>query len=121
MLLCSSSLPVGYVGIHLIFVCILWYISYDWCLYICWNLQGPAMEPIQNDTEREEQYADVLRLGLIDIVDDNAVEEEMAAALKEYDQIGADLGVIPSTCKYFTEDPSWLTRLIIGEEEVQRI
>ncbi|KAM3759471.1 hypothetical protein ACB098_01G122700 [Castanea mollissima] len=83
--------------------------------------QGPAMEPIQNDTEREEQYADVLRLGSFDIVDDNAVEAEMAAALKEYDQIGADLGVIPSTCKYFTEDPSWLTRLIIGEEEVQRI
>lgn len=82
--------------------------------------QGPAMEPFENDTEREKHYADVLRMGMADIVDD-AVEAEMSAALNEYDQIGADLGIIPSPCKSFTEDPSWLTRWIIGEEKVLRI
>ncbi|KAG2691276.1 hypothetical protein I3760_08G002000 [Carya illinoinensis] len=82
--------------------------------------QGPAMEPFENDSEREKHYADALCMGTVDIVDD-AVEAEMRAALKEYDQIGADLGIIPSSCKSFTEDLSWLTRWIIGEEKVQRI
>lgn len=83
--------------------------------------QGTAMDLIQNDTEMEEQYTDFLGMGSIEFEDGDAVEAEIAAALKEYDQIGADLGVIPSSCKYFTEDPSWLTRWIIGEEKVQRI
>ena len=79
------------------------------------------MDLIQNDTEMEEQYTDFLGMGSIEFEDGDAVEAEIAAALKKYDQIGADLGVIPSSCKYFTEDPSWLTRWIIGEEKVQRI
>lgn len=78
------------------------------------------MEPFENDTEREKHYADALCMGTVDVSDD-AVEAEMRAALKEYDQIGADLGIIPSSCKSFTQDPSWLTRWIIGEEKVQRI
>lgn len=60
-------------------------------------------------------------MGTIDIVDDVEVEEEMEAALQEYNQIGADLGIIPTACKSIAEDPSWLTRWIIGEEKVQRI
>ncbi|KDP42390.1 hypothetical protein JCGZ_02447 [Jatropha curcas] len=55
--------------------------------------QGPAMEPFQNDTEREEYYANVLRMNTIDGIDDATIEAEMEAALKEYDQIGADLGI----------------------------
>lgn len=78
------------------------------------------MEPFENDIEREKHYADVLSMGMADVTDD-AVEAEMRAALNEYDRIGADLGIIPSTCKSFTEDLSWLTRWIIGEERVQRI
>ncbi|KAK9271414.1 hypothetical protein L1049_027004 [Liquidambar formosana] len=79
--------------------------------------QGPAMEPFQNDPEREEHYADALCMGTNDGMDDAGIEAEMEAALKEYDQIGADLGIIP-TCKSFAEDPSRLTRWIIGEEKL---
>lgn len=78
------------------------------------------MEPFENDIEREKHYADVLCMGTVDILDD-AVEAEMRAALTEYDQIGADLGIIPSSCKSFTADLSRLTRWIIGEEKVQRV
>lgn len=85
------------------------------------NVQGPAMEPFQNDTEKEKHYAEVLQMGTIDIVDDPVVEEEMEAALQEYNQIGSDLGIIPTSCKSLAEDPSWLTRWIIGEEKVQRV
>lgn len=79
------------------------------------------MEPFQNDTEREKHYAEVLCVGMIDIVDDAVVLEEMEEALQEYNQIGADLGIIPTACKSSAEDPSWLTRWIIGDEKVQRI
>ncbi|KAF3445442.1 hypothetical protein FNV43_RR10618 [Rhamnella rubrinervis] len=83
--------------------------------------EGPAMEPFQNDTEREKHYAEVLCMGTIDIVDDVVVQEEMEEALQGYNQIGADLGIIPTSCKSIAEDPSWLTRWIIGEEKVQSI
>lgn len=79
------------------------------------------MEPFQHDLEREKHYADVVRMNIIDVVDDAAVEAEMEAALKEYHQIGADLGIIPMSCKSFAEDPSQLTRWIIGEEKAQRV
>uniref|UniRef100_A0A5B7BQR1 Putative phosphoinositide phosphatase SAC1 n=1 Tax=Davidia involucrata TaxID=16924 RepID=A0A5B7BQR1_DAVIN len=81
--------------------------------------QGPAMEPFQNDPEKEKHYADVLRMGTVNGVDDTVVEAEMEAALKEYDQIGADLGIVPRTCKFMAEDPSQLTRWIIGEDRMQ--
>ncbi|MBA0585762.1 hypothetical protein Gorai_016527, partial [Gossypium raimondii] len=80
--------------------------------------QGLAMEPFQHDLEREKHYADVLQMNTIDVVDDASVEAEMAEALKEYDLIGADLGIFPVSCKSFTEDPSRLTRWIIGEEKM---
>lgn len=78
------------------------------------------MEPFQNDTELEKHYADFLQMDTIDIMDDVTAEEEMEAALKEYDQIGADLGISPLSGKFFSGDPSWLTRWIIGEGNLQR-
>ncbi|KAH9758059.1 phosphatidylinositol-3-phosphatase SAC1 [Citrus sinensis] len=83
--------------------------------------QGPAMEPFEHDHEREKYYADVLRMNTIDVVDDHAVEAEMVAALSEYEQIGANLGIIPTSCKSFAEDPSQLSRWMIGEEKLQRV
>ncbi|KAG7015872.1 Phosphoinositide phosphatase SAC1, partial [Cucurbita argyrosperma subsp. argyrosperma] len=83
--------------------------------------EGPAMMSFQNDPEREKHYADLLRMGAIDVMDNASIDEDMEAALKEYDEVGVDLGIIPSSCKYFAEDPSWLTRWIIGEEKLQRI
>lgn len=80
--------------------------------------QGPAMEPFRHDAEREKHYADLLGMGMIHGSDDAAIEAEMEAALNEYDQIGGDLGIIPTSCKSFAEDPSRLTRWIIGEEKV---
>lgn len=51
------------------------------------------MEPFQHDLDREEHYADIVRMNMIDVIDDATVEAEMEAALKEYHQIGADLGI----------------------------
>ncbi|XP_057973456.1 phosphatidylinositol-3-phosphatase SAC1 isoform X2 [Malania oleifera] len=81
--------------------------------------QGPAMEPFQHDPEKERHYSDVLHMGALDGVDDAAVAAEMEAALREYDQIGGDLGIVPKTCKALVDDPSLLTRWIIGEEKLQ--
>lgn len=80
--------------------------------------QGPAMEPFQHDPEREKHYTDVLCMGGLNGADDGLIKAEMEAAIKEYDQIGADLGIVP-TCKSFAEDPSRLSRWIIGEKKVQ--
>ncbi|KAI4313394.1 hypothetical protein L6164_026380 [Bauhinia variegata] len=85
------------------------------------SCQGPALDLLQNDHDLEQHYADILSMDSFDIVDDPAVAAEMEAALKEYDQVGADLGIIPESCKFFAEDPSWLTRWLIGEEKVPRI
>ena len=79
------------------------------------------MEPFEHDDEEEKYYADVLRLNTIDVVDDDAVDAEMEAALNDYVQIGSDLGVIPTSCKLIAEDPSLLSRWIIGEEKLQRV
>lgn len=85
-------------------------------------MQGPGLELISNDPEKEQHYADCLSQSSFDIVNDTAVAAaEMEAALKEYDQVGSDLGIIPKSCKYFSEDPSWLARWLIGEEKVPRI
>ncbi|XP_011003983.1 PREDICTED: phosphoinositide phosphatase SAC1-like isoform X1 [Populus euphratica] len=83
--------------------------------------QGAAMEPFEHDLDREKHYADVLRMNAIDVLDDSAVEAEMEDALMDYDRIGADLGIVPMSCKSFAADPSWLTRWIIGEEKVEKI
>ncbi|KAK6937999.1 SAC domain [Dillenia turbinata] len=78
--------------------------------------QGPAVEPFEHDPEKEKHYADLLSLNLVDIMDDATIAAEMQAALMEYDQIGADLGIMPTTCKSLAEDSSRLTRWIVGEE-----
>jgi len=84
-------------------------------------LQGPAFELFQDDHEREQHYADALSMSSFEIINEAGVAAEMEAALKEYDQVGADLGIIPSSCKFFADDPSWLTRWLIGDEKVPRI
>jgi len=84
-------------------------------------LQGPAFELFQDDHEREQHYADALSVSSFEIINEAGVAAEMEAALKEYDQVGADLGIIPSSCKFFADDPSWLTRWLIGDEKVPRI
>ncbi|GMP79072.1 hypothetical protein CsSME_00034753 [Camellia sinensis var. sinensis] len=85
--------------------------------------QGPAIEPFEHDAEKEKYYANLLHMGTIDgsMDDGTAVAAEMEAALKEYDLIGSDLGIVPRTCKILPEDPSQLTRWIIGEEMVQKV
>ncbi|XP_010682007.2 phosphatidylinositol-3-phosphatase SAC1 isoform X1 [Beta vulgaris subsp. vulgaris] len=82
--------------------------------------EGPAMEPFENDLEREQHYADVMHGTKIENVDDAAIEAEMEAALREYDQVAADLG-ISAMCRSLAGDPSQLTRWIIGEEKLYRI
>ncbi|KAL3513411.1 hypothetical protein ACH5RR_026128 [Cinchona calisaya] len=84
-------------------------------------IQGPAMEPFQHDLEKEKYYVDILQTGTFGIMDDTASKAEMEAAFKEYEQIGADLGIIPTSCKALAGDPSQVTRWIIGEERIHRI
>lgn len=79
--------------------------------------QGAVMDPFEHDPEKEKHYANALCMGL-DGMDEANIEAEMDAALREYDEIGADLGIVPS-CKGFAEDSTRLTRWIIGEEKVQ--
>ncbi|KAG5016604.1 hypothetical protein JHK85_022740 [Glycine max] len=79
--------------------------------------QGPALELFQNDPEKEQHYADALSTSSYEIVNDAVVAAEMEAALKEYDQVGADLGIIPKSCKFYVDDPSWLTRWLTGDEK----
>ncbi|XP_031263454.1 phosphoinositide phosphatase SAC1-like [Pistacia vera] len=80
--------------------------------------QGPAMEPFQNDHQREMHYSHVVEMNRLD---KDVVEAEMEAVLREWDQIGADLRIIPTSCKLFAEDPSRLSRWIIGEEKLQKV
>lgn len=82
--------------------------------------EGPAMEPFENDMEREQHYADVVQQSMIENADGVAIQAEMEAALKEYDQVSSDLGIFPM-CRSLAGDPSQLTRWIIGEEKIPRI
>lgn len=75
------------------------------------------MDPFESDPEKEKHYAEALQIGL-DSTDDTLIEAEMEAALREYNQIGAELAIAPS-CRALADDPSRLTRWIIGEEKVQ--
>lgn len=79
------------------------------------------MEPFQNDLQKEIHYSHVLEMNRIDVVDSDVVEAEMEAALREYDQIGSDLGIIPTSCKLFAKDPSRLSRWMVGEEKLQKV
>ncbi|XP_062195636.1 phosphatidylinositol-3-phosphatase SAC1-like isoform X2 [Phragmites australis] len=79
--------------------------------------QGPVMDPFEHDPEKERHYAEALSVD-IDIANDARVEAEMQAALDEYQIIGSDLSIIPS-CGALAEDPSQLTRWIIGDEKLR--
>ncbi|CAH9129772.1 unnamed protein product [Cuscuta epithymum] len=82
-------------------------------------IQGPAMEPFGNDSEKEKYYANLLCRGSLDaMVDDAAVEAEMETALIGYGKIGDDLGIFPESCKALAGDPSQLTRWLIGEDKL---
>ncbi|CAN1159636.1 Phosphatidylinositol-3-phosphatase SAC1 [Linum perenne] len=82
---------------------------------------GPARELFDHDPELEQHYSDVLRMNAIEVVDSASVEAEMEAALNDYEQIGSDLGILPNSCKQVADDPSWLTRLILGEGKAERV
>ncbi|KAI4388819.1 hypothetical protein MLD38_001115 [Melastoma candidum] len=77
--------------------------------------QGPAADPFQDDHELEKYYEGILQMTKVDLADDPAVEAEMEAALREYNSIGNDLGIIQPSCKLFANDPSCLTRWMVGE------
>ena len=79
------------------------------------------MEPFQDDTDKEKYYAELLQNGTVDSVDDANVESEMEAALKEYELIGADLGICPKAFSDLAIDPSHLTRWMIGEQRVNKV
>ena len=79
------------------------------------------MEPFQDDLEKEKYYADILQRGTMGIMDDTAAEAEMEAAFKEYEQIGADLGIIPSSCYALAVVPSLVTQWIIGAQRMHRL
>lgn len=76
------------------------------------------MEPFQDDPQKEKLYADYLQTGTFEGLDDTTVEKEMEEALDEFRKIGADLGIIPSSCKASYGDPCQLTRWIIGEDKI---
>lgn len=75
------------------------------------------MELFEDDLEKERHYSDVLWMGL-DGSDDGKVEAETEAILKEYEQIGSDLGIM-TNCKSLAYDPSTLTRWMIEEDKAQ--
>ncbi|KAF7096315.1 hypothetical protein CFC21_098280 [Triticum aestivum] len=79
--------------------------------------QGPVMDPFEHDPEKEGHYREALSMD-IELTDDAQVEAEMKAALDDYQVIGSDLSIIPS-CGSLAEDPSQLTRWIIGDEKLR--
>ncbi|CAN4119701.1 unnamed protein product [Withania somnifera] len=84
-------------------------------------IQGPAMEPFEHDSENEKSYTGLLLKGSVDSMDDTAIEAEMESALKAYEQIGADLGIFPKSCKALAADSSQLTRWLVGEDKLPNI
>ncbi|KAL3638707.1 Phosphoinositide phosphatase sac1 [Castilleja foliolosa] len=84
-------------------------------------IQGPAMEPFENDVEKEKYYEDLVSVNTIDCTDDTIIEAEMEAALKPYYQAGSDLGIFPKSCSAQIVDPSHLTRWILGEDRLHML
>jgi hypothetical protein len=83
--------------------------------------QCPAMEPFENDHEFEQNFAEVLRMNTIDVMDIEEEETEMESDFNEYTQIGSDLGIIPMQCKHFASDPCWLARWLVGDDKVPKV
>ncbi|MFS7912480.1 putative SAC domain, polyphosphoinositide phosphatase Fig4 [Helianthus anomalus] len=79
--------------------------------------QNPAMEPFQNDGEKEKHYEEVLHS--VTVIDD--VEGEMEAAVTEYEVIGLDLGICPKAFNALAVDPTHLTRWMIGEHRLNKV
>ncbi|CAA0827794.1 Phosphoinositide phosphatase SAC1 [Striga hermonthica] len=84
-------------------------------------IQGPTMEPFENDSEKEKYYADLVCVNKFDFTDDTVTETEMESALNEYARAGADLGIFPKSCSAQILDPSQLTRWILGEDRLQKL
>ena len=75
------------------------------------------MEPFDHDPAKEKHYADALSMGLGNINDDALVEAEMEAALRDFDEVGADLG-ISCSAKALVNTSILLSRLTLREEKV---
>lgn len=84
------------------------------------NVQGFTMEAFENDADLEKHYTELLRMDTIEAIDEGNAEEEMEAALKEYDQIGADLGLTPLSCRSFAGASGSLSQWIIGQDMMQK-
>uniref|UniRef100_M4E6W9 Uncharacterized protein n=1 Tax=Brassica campestris TaxID=3711 RepID=M4E6W9_BRACM len=83
----------------------------------------PAMEPFDNDHELQQNSAEVLRMNTVDVMDTEEEEEEteMEKALNEYAQIGSNLGIIQTQCKYFAGDPCWPSRWRVGDDNIPKV
>ncbi|KAH7685250.1 SAC domain-containing protein [Dioscorea alata] len=79
--------------------------------------QGPAMEPFDHDPAKEKHYADALSMGLGNMDDDAHVEAEMEAALRDFDDVGADLG-ISCSAKALVNNSILSSRWTLGKEKV---
>lgn len=88
---------------------------------VSFMIQCPAMEPFENDHELEQNSAEVLRMNTVDVMDIGEAETEMENALNEYAQIGGNLGIIPTQCKYFAGDPCWLARWLVGDDKIPKV
>ncbi|CAN7042906.1 unnamed protein product [Brassica oleracea var. botrytis] len=78
--------------------------------------------PFDNDHELEQSSAEVLHVNTVDVIIDIGEEEtEMEKALNEYAQIGSKVGIIPTQCRYFAEDPCWLSRWLVGDDNIPKV
>ncbi|KAF3610080.1 hypothetical protein DY000_02046203 [Brassica cretica] len=70
----------------------------------------------------EQSSAEVLHMNTVDVIIDIGEEEtEMEKALNEYAQIGSKAGIIPTQCRYFAEDPCWLSRWLVGDDNIPKV
>ncbi|CAN6880905.1 unnamed protein product, partial [Brassica oleracea] len=70
----------------------------------------------------EQSSAEVLHVNTVDVIIDIGEEEtEMEKALNEYAQIGSKVGIIPTQCRYFAEDPCWLSRWLVGDDNIPKV
>lgn len=60
-------------------------------------------------------------MNTVDVIDIGEEETEMEKALNEYAQIGSKVGIIPTQCRYFAEDPCWLSRWLVGDDNIPKV
>ncbi|CAF1927724.1 unnamed protein product [Brassica napus] len=87
-----------------------------------------TVEPFDNDHDKpseivlQQSSAEVLHVNTVDVIIDIGEEEtEMEKALNEYAQIGSKVGIIPTQCRYFAEDPCWLSRWLVGDDNIPKV